>query len=153
MQLQDVVLKQTQPLRIAEASERAPGFGDALRPVFQRLWPQVVQRIERPGLPVAYYTDLADDGSVVLHTGFELEPGAQIDEDGGVTVVDLPVIEVASVVHRGSMEEIEGVYEALVRWIEDSGLRMDGLSRELYLQLVESDPSACVTELQMPVAH
>jgi DNA-binding transcriptional MerR regulator len=152
MELQDVVLKQTQPLRIAEASDRAPGFGEALRPVFARLWPKVLDRIERPGMPVAYYADLADDGSVVLHTGFELGD-AGVTEGDGVTVVDLPVIEVASVVHHGPMEEIESAYEGLVKWIEDSGLRIDGLSRELYLELNMNDPSASITELQMPIAH
>jgi DNA-binding transcriptional MerR regulator/effector-binding domain-containing protein len=152
MKLQDVVLRPTQPLRVVEASDRAPGFGDALRPVFERLWPRVAQHIDRPGIPVAYYTDLADDGSVVLHAGFEVGE-AKVDEGDGVRVVDLPVIEVASVVHRGSMSEIESVYEGLVRWIEDSGLRVDGLSRELYHELKPDDPAASVTELQMPIAH
>jgi DNA-binding transcriptional MerR regulator len=153
MKLQDVVLKQTRPLRIAEVSDRAPGFGfENLHPVFERLWPKVLERIERPGMPVAYYDDLADDGSVVLHTGFELGD-AGVNAGDGVTVVDLPVIEVASIVHHGQMEEIESAYEGLVRWIEDSGLRLDGLSRELYLEMSEDDPSGSVTELQMPIAH
>jgi DNA-binding transcriptional MerR regulator len=152
VEMLDVVLKQTQPLRIAEASDRAPGFGDALRPLFERMWPKVLGRMERPGMPVAYYEDLADDGSVVLHTGFELSDGRVIEGDG-VTVVDLPVVEVASLVHHGSMDEIGSTYEGLVRWIEDSGLRLDGLSRELYLEWNENDPSGAVTELQMPIAH
>ena len=153
MELQDVVLKHTQPLRIAEVSGRAPGFGfENLNPVFARLWPRVLDHVERPGMPVAYYDDLADDGSVVLHAGFELGDTRVVEGDG-VTVVDLPVIEVASVVHHGLMEEIESAYEGLVKWIEDSGLRIDGLSRELYLDVSEDDPRGSVTELQMPVAH
>jgi DNA-binding transcriptional MerR regulator/effector-binding domain-containing protein len=152
MKLQDVVLKQTQPVRMAEASDRAAGFGEALKPVFERLWPRVLTRVARPGTPIAYYDELSDDGSVRLHTGFDIVD-QDVQEGDGVTVVELPVIEVASTVHHGSMEEIESVYEALFRWIEDSGLRMDGLSRELYLHLDPQDPAASVTELQIPIAH
>jgi effector-binding domain-containing protein len=51
------------------------------------------------------------------------------------------------------MDDVEPVYESLVRWIEDSGLHLAGRSRELYLQCHEEDPSANVTELQMPIAR
>ena len=70
-----------------------------------------------------------------------------------VAIVDLPVIEVASLVHRGGMENIGETYEALVRWIEDSGHRVTGYSRELYLEWDDDDASKCVTELQMPIAR
>ncbi len=60
------------------------------------------------------------------------------------------MIEVASVVHRGGMENITVVYEDLIRWIEDSGHRLAGYSRELYHEMDADGPS--VTELQMPVA-
>lgn len=53
-------------------------------------------------------------------------------------------------VHRGSMEAIGPVYEALIRWIEDSGLRLAGCSRELYHEMGPEGLS--VTELQIPVA-
>ena len=70
----------------------------------------------------------------------------------GVRIVDLPVVEVASVVHRGPMDTVVAVYAALVRWIEDSGYRLDGRSRELYHEWHPEDPARSVTELQMPVA-
>ena len=67
----------------------------------------------------------------MVHAGFDV--GGQAVGDGdGVRVVDLPVIEVALVVHRGSMDTVP-VCEALVCWIEDSGYRLAG--RELYLEL------------------
>lgn len=58
-----------------------------------------------------------------------------------------------SVVHHGSMKDIVPVYEALVQWIEDSGYRLAGRSRELYLEFDEDDHSRNVTELQMPIAR
>jgi hypothetical protein len=38
-------------------------------------------------------------------------------------------------------------------WIENSGLRLAGRSRELYLEFDEANQSRNVTELQMPIAR
>jgi effector-binding domain-containing protein len=57
-----------------------------------------------------------------------------------------------TVVKRGSMDNVGPVYEALVRWIYDSGNKLGGRSRELYHQWDYANPAAGVTELQMPVA-
>ena len=152
----DVAIKMTEPIRIAEASGAAPGFGhENLNPVFQRLVPVVLGHLgragARPGIMVAWYGEPAEDGSVVLHAGFTIADQF-VPDGGGVHVVDLPSIRVASVVHRGSMEDIASVYEALVRWIEDSGNTLAGRSRELYHEWNESHPERSVTELQMPIA-
>ena len=152
----DIVLKSTQPLRIAEIAELAPGFGsENLGPVFMRVLPEVFAHLEatdaEPGIMVAWYEELSDDGTVVLHAGFEIDDQA-VAGAGRVRIVDLPVVEVASVVHRGAMDNVVPVYEALVRWIEDSGYRLDGRSRELYHDWHPDDHARSVTELQMPVA-
>src|SRR5436305_1421879 len=85
--------------------------------------------------------------------GFKLEQiGDLLAPSGeGIEILDLPVIEVASVIHRGDMETVTPVYEALVRWIEDSGFRLAGYSRELYHEMTADGSS--VTELQIPVAR
>jgi effector-binding domain-containing protein len=51
------------------------------------------------------------------------------------------------------METIVPTYVALVRWIEDSGYRMTGRSRELYHEWHDEDLTRNVTELQMPIAE
>lgn len=151
----DVVVKTTDPIRIAEASGEAPGFGDHLGPVFERLVPRVLGYVARsgarPGIMVAWYEGPADDGTVVLHAGFDVGD-QQLSDGDGISVVDLPRIKVASVVHRGTMDHIESVYEALVRWIEDSGYELAGASRELYHEWHDDQPERSVTELQMPIA-
>ena len=50
------------------------------------------------------------------------------------------------------MDDIGLVYEALVGWIEASGERLAGRSRELYLHWDDEHPDRSVTELQMPLA-
>lgn len=154
MSMQDVVVKYTDPLRLAESSALAEGFGPALESVFAGLFPEVISHLVNyevsPGLCVAYYEEPGDDGSVMVHAGFDVG-GADVPETVLVRVVDLPVIEVASVVHRGNMIQVGPVYEALVRWIEESGYRFAGRSRELYHESDRDDTSRNVTEIQMPI--
>jgi DNA-binding transcriptional MerR regulator len=136
MQSQDVVIKTTEPLRLAEANDVAQTLSpEHIGPVFKRLAPELAGRIQR-------------DGSVVVHVGFEI--GDQtVPAADGVDVVELPVTEVASVIHRGEMDGIAPVYESLIRWIEDSGYRLAGYGRELYLEMTATGSS--VTELQVPI--
>jgi effector-binding domain-containing protein len=151
----DIVIKSTDPLRVAEAVGTAAGFGPDLGDVLLRLYSQVGGHLERagvrPGMGVAWYEEPAEDGSVVVHAGSAVGDQRVTDGDG-VRVVDLPVIQVASVVHRGSMDNVGPVYESLVRWIEDSGYHLSGRSRELYLEWHDEDLDKNVTELQMPIA-
>ncbi len=152
----DVAIKQTDSVRIAEASGVAPGFGhENLNPLFQLLVPQILGHLARfgvrPGIMIAWYEEPSDDGSIVLHAGFEID-GQTVPESDGVRVVDLPSVRVASVVHRGPLDNVVPVYEALVGWVEDSGYQLAGRSRELYHEWNDSHPELSVTELQLPIA-
>jgi DNA-binding transcriptional MerR regulator len=152
----NVVIKQTNPVRIAQATGVAPGFGsENLGPLFDKLLPLVADHVMRQGanlgITVAHYEDPDEGDGAVLHAGFDI--GDQdVTGNDQVTIVDLPVIDVASIVHRGPMENIGESYEALVRWIEDSGYRVAAYSRELYHEWTE-DPAGRVTELQMPISR
>jgi DNA-binding transcriptional MerR regulator len=150
----DIVVKTTDPLTVAEATGTASGFGPVLKQTFQEVVPRVLGHIMRvgaqPAMMVAWYEEPADDGSVVAHIGFEVGD-QRVPSADGVEVRILPVIQVASLVHHGSMEDVVPDYEALVRWIEDSGFRLAGRSRELYLEFHEDDFDRNITELQMPI--
>jgi DNA-binding transcriptional MerR regulator len=68
MELQDVVIKQTEPVRVAEAVGSAPGFGtENISPVFQPLCHQVLAYLERtgvrPGINIGRYEGPAEDGT------------------------------------------------------------------------------------------
>lgn len=152
----DVAVKTTEPVRLAEASAAAPGFGhENLDPLFKLLVPKVLGHLRRagarPGLLIAYYEEPADDGSVVVHVGFDVASQSVPDRDQ-VRVVGLPAIRVASAVHHGDMSDIASAYQALVSWIEDSGDQIVGRSRELYHQWDDQHPELSVTELQVPIA-
>jgi DNA-binding transcriptional MerR regulator/effector-binding domain-containing protein len=141
----DVVVKTTDPVRVLAESAVAAGFGhDNMSPVFERVVPAVLARLDgaQPGIMIAWYEEPADDGSVVVHAGFDV--GSQ----RVAGAVDLPPIRVASVLHRGGMEDIESVYEELVRCVADGGYEQTGYSRELYHRW---DDESKVTELQLPI--
>jgi DNA-binding transcriptional MerR regulator len=160
MDLQDVVIKQTQPIRAAEATAGGLTHAD-IGAAFGRLLPQVAAHLEaagaKPGISIGVYEDdggTVAEGEIVLHAGFEIGDQDVPDSDSDtVHVVDLPVIEVAAAVYRGGVEGIMGAWEALVRWIDDSGYRLVGDCRELYHEWDDHDPSKNVMELQQPIAR
>jgi DNA-binding transcriptional MerR regulator len=151
---QDIVIKQTQPLRVAEAIGTAAGLThEHIAPVFMELAPRVIEHLTRSGagttMMVGRYDEPREDGRVDVHVGFDIGDQA-VPVGDGIEVVELPVVEMAAVVHRGTMAGVGEVYERMIRWIEDSGHRLDGYSRELYLETDDGVPS--VTELQVPIA-
>lgn len=85
-----------------------------------------------------------------MHVGYEIG-NQSVRAGAGIEIRELPVVEVASVVHRGAIDGIAPVYEALIRWIEDSGQSIAGYSRELYHEMGVEGPT--VTELLVPIAR
>ncbi len=74
---QDIVIKPTQPLRVAEATGIAGGLDpEHLGPLFEQLAPMLGRKIAqagaRPGTMIGYYDEPDDDGSVGVHVAFEI---------------------------------------------------------------------------------
>jgi effector-binding domain-containing protein len=153
----DIVVKQTEPLRMAETRGVAAGFGhDNIGPIFEARLPVVWKRLVDAGVEprtcVAYYDWPDDDGQVVVHLGFEI--GDQdLADDGDVGVVELPGVEVASALHRGPLHDISDTYEAVIRWIDGNGYRIAERSRELTLAWDPQDPAKNIIEMQLPVVR
>jgi effector-binding domain-containing protein len=155
MNVQDVVIKKTQPLRVAEARGVAAALDpEHIGPVFLALSPRLIAHLQqagaRPGVLVHYYDEPADDGSVGVHVGYEIG-GQPVPPGDGIEVINLPVVKVASMVHRGGTDGIVAVYRALIAWIQNAGYRLAGSSRELYHEMTPRGPS--VTELQLPITR
>lgn len=148
-------MKRIEAMTIAELSARSDGFGPDIGKVLPPLYPALFERMERNGLvpvaaPIAYYDDAADGDGIIVHAGAPIRPPS--GEVDGVSIVELPAIEHAvTVIHHGSMDNVEDTYMAALEWIADRGLRTVGYSREVYLDCPE-DQSKWVTELQYAVA-
>ena len=156
MPADDVQVKQIPAVRVAELTATAASLEPAaITPVIRPLYAQLGSRLGRAGVTpvgpaIAYYEDGPDGDSVVVHATLPVnaEPGAGQD----FAIVDLPAIDrAATVLHRGSMDNVMATIQVLAGWIEDNGYRASGYPREFYLECPE-DTAQWVTELQEPIA-
>jgi DNA-binding transcriptional MerR regulator len=154
MPSEDVVVKSVPAVRVAELSGVAGGFNpEQITPVIQPLYEELMRRLAAAGVTptgpaLAYYVHLRD--GVEVHAGIEVDASASGPD---FDVVDLPAYEqVATILHRGPMDEVMPDVQALARWIDDNGYRTLGPSRELYLELPE-DQDLWATELQEPIVR
>jgi len=155
--LYDVVVKPLEPLRLAGLRERSPAFGnETLGPIFGRLFGDLHTRLARVGVSpagpaVALYYD-CDDADAPIDVVAAVPIGSQQVSATGVEVLDLPSVPRAvATIHRGPMNRVERGYEALLRWTEHTGERVDGYSREVYLDC-DHEPETWITELQFVLA-
>ncbi|MFG2330384.1 MerR family transcriptional regulator [Streptomyces sp. NPDC048604] len=152
MSTQDVVVKKIPAVRIAELSAVAASFGPHdIGPVITPLYEELCARLEAAGVTgfgpgLAYYEDAGrGDGSILVHAGMTVPAGTAVE---GVEVHVLPGIEeAATIVHRGSMENILPTVQNLARWIDANGYVSRHYARELYLECPE-DRSRWITEIQ-----
>jgi effector-binding domain-containing protein len=157
VEIHDVVIKKTQPMRIAEALADGLTHRD-LGPAWERLLPEVMSYLDtvsaNHGISAGTYEyqGSAEDYTITLHAGFDV--GDQnVRDSERVRVIDLPVVDVASLVYHGPMNGIPSAWEALVAWVEDNGYRLVGESRELYHEHDEENHVRHVTELQVAIGR
>ena len=157
MPINEVLIKHVPAVRIAELHAVADGYEpEAIASVIGPLYAQLCQRLDAEGLTpagpqIAYYEPVA--GGVVVHAGVPISVDPLILSNGSdddPAVVDLPPIQAASLIHRGSMDKADAVVQELAHWIEANGYRGTGYAREVYLQC-PPDPNLWVTEFQEPV--
>ncbi len=151
----DVQVKTIPAIRVAEISGVAAGFEpDSITPVIQPLYDQLIMALARDGIEpagpaIAYYQD-APGGGVFVHASIPVNAEPRAGHD--FSIVDLPQIEAATIVHRGSMDTVLNSIQTLSRWIEVNGYQSTGYNRECYLEFSD-DVSKWVTELQEPVVR
>lgn len=151
-----VSIKHIPPVRVAELPGEAAGFApEHIGPVIQPLYPELARLLTEAdvavtGPGIAYYED-SPDGTITVHACLPI--AAEPDEAYGFAVVDLPAIEAATIVHRGSMDTVVATDQLLARWVEAAGRRADGYPRELYVHCPPGALDEWVTELQTPVAN
>ncbi|MFI6998786.1 MerR family transcriptional regulator [Nocardia sp. NPDC050175] len=154
MPVHDVIIKSIPAVRVAELTAVAAGFEpEAISPVIGPLFEDICRRLEKASVPIigcaiAYY-DQREDGTVLAHAAVPVDLAPSDAHD--FTVVDLPAVpQAATIVHRGSMNEVLEPWQALGRWVDENGYRLSGPSREVTLVYTE-DPNGWVTELQEPI--
>ncbi len=151
-----VELKSVPSRLVAQVSAVAESWAPAdIGPVIQPLYPELMAALERAGVAMtgpstAWYDD-TPDGRVRVHATIEIgERPATDPTTAGFEVVELPVLDlVAAAIHRGTMDDCDTTYQALLAWIDEHGYRALGYSRE---QDIDCGPDrAWIVELQLPV--
>ena len=155
MPADDIQVKQIPAVRVAELTAAAASLEPAsITPVIQPLYRELGERLGRAGLTpagpaIAYYEDAPDGDGVVVHA--TLPVSADPGSGHGFQITDLPEIaQAATIVHRGSMDNVMATIQTLARWIDANGYRGSGYPRELYLEFPD-DQDKWVTELQEPI--
>jgi DNA-binding transcriptional MerR regulator len=155
MPADEVQVKRVPAVRVAELTATAASFEpESITPVIGPLYDELFGRLHRAGLAstgpaIAWYEDAPEGEGIVVHATVPVDADAAGVHD--FAIVDLPEIErAATIVHRGSMDDVMPTIQTLAAWIDANGYRSTGY-RELYIEVGE-DRDTWVTELQEPIA-
>lgn len=145
----EVVVKRVAATRVAELTALADSYASVdITPVIKPLYSRLCRSLDDAGVTpvgpaVASYEDRGD--GVLVHAAFPVP--AEASERSELSVVTLPAIEAATVIHHGAMDESDASLQLLARWIDANGYRSTGYAREVNLEC-PPDPAQWVTELQ-----
>ncbi|MFJ9678073.1 MerR family transcriptional regulator [Streptomyces sp. NPDC101194] len=159
MPADEAAVKSIAAVRVAELTGTAAGFEpEHITPVIGPLYDRLLPLLGTVGLGpsgpgIAYYEDAPEGGgAIVVHAGVTVSAPVGPLGDTGITVVELPPFEAATIVHRGSMDGVLPTAQTLARWIDANGYRSTGYAREISLECPD-DRDEWVTELQEPVTR
>lgn len=151
----DVQIKMTEPETVAYVQMK--GSYDQIPSAFAKLYGWIAERGLRPsGPPRAVYVDPPETAGAEPSWEVQapVEDSAAEQECGpdgcGVKRVDSG--QVASTVFTGSYDRLAEVYEALQKWVDDMGFKMDGPPVEVYYSDPDDTPiDESITEIRFPV--
>lgn len=131
----EVELKPVPSRLVAQLNAVAESWApEDIGPVIQPLYPELIARLEQAGVAIAgpstaWYED-TDHGRILVHATLMIGERPNADPAPlGFEVVELPAIQlVASTIHRGTMDNCDDTYQALLTWIDEHGYRPIGYS-------------------------
>ena len=153
----EVQITRVPAVRVAELSAPIGGFEPQfISPVLGPLFDQLMCRLGSAGVPciaapIAYYEDAPDGDGLIAHAAAPIPD--DVDPGEGLVVTELPEISAASILHRGSMDNVMPTIQTLGRWIAAHGYQSAGYNREVYHRYGEGMPEPWETELQEPVTE
>ena len=139
MPTEDIAIKRIPAVRVAELTgRRAAGFEpESIGPVISTAYDELCRRLDRAGVVPNGPADCllrGRPGRRRCSSTPQLPVGADVRDDHDFAIVDLPEIEqAATIVHRGSMDNVMSTIQTLARWIDANGYRSAGYNRELYI--------------------
>ncbi|MDW8800314.1 MerR family transcriptional regulator [Clostridium sp. A1-XYC3] len=149
----DVVLKQLETIKVAAVRDIIPGYSKQCN-----LWGELTAHLEANNAKIIapcraiYYDPGYKESDVDIEVMSCI--ASNVPETDRIKVKELPYVESsACVIHKGSYENINMAYNALLKWIEENGYKIVGPNRELYLdgEWSTNNPEEYITEIQVPV--
>jgi effector-binding domain-containing protein len=152
MPVYDVISKKIEPLRVVSVRDIISTYSDVGN-LFNELFAYGgKQKAHFSGPPMAvYYDHEYRDKDIDVEAAVPIF-GA-IPTTKRINVREIPGAEQAAcLVYRGSYDNFNQAYMALMTWVETNGYQIEGPNREIYLQGPgQGAPSSYITEIQMPV--
>ncbi len=128
-----------------------PELGTYLSDMFQKAVGYAASAGAMNGVTLAVYHDEEWTGKDIDVTAAAVLT-KQIAESDGVSVCELPAVEVAYATHVGTFELLSNVYDIVIQWIEANGYKIVDAPREVYVKCTpDMKPEEYVTEIQFPV--
>lgn len=155
MSEQEVVVKQVEPIRVAALCEVVAAdatFADVVEGLFVRAGEVMDAAGLPPRTPVSWYVPgpSATEDTLRVHAGYVVSGDA-----AGLEVVEMPAVDVASVIHRGPMDGIGRAYQTLARWADARGDEFSGparCKRSVFLEASGDDQNDWVVDVQLELS-
>lgn len=150
-----VTKKKIEPVVVASVRDILSEFSGAeIGKMFQELVSFVMSSEAKPAGPtmMIYNDEDYKEQDADIEVAFQID--RIVPADGRIKIYELPRIDqAATIVFKGSYEEMGEAYNAVMFWVASNDYRINGLCRELYLVSPgdTNDPSQYVSEIQIPV--
>jgi len=150
-----VSLKTIKPITVASVRNVLPEFaGEEIGKMFQKLIGFVMSSDANPAGPtmMIYNDEDYKEEEADIEVAFQIDK--VVPTEGRIKIYKLPRIDqAATIVFKGSYEEMGEAYNAVMSWIAFNYYRINGLCRELYLVSPgdTDDPSKYISEIQIPI--
>ena len=152
--MSDISVKFFMPMKVASTEKKGPR--EEMGKVFEQI-SQVLKekKVKLAGTPMALLHEDAK-GIDLQKAHFEvcLPISGKVKGEGEIKGKELERGAFACITHSGPSEKLPEAYQELLKWIEENGYRIVGVSREVHLKgMGESggQPQECIIELQFPV--
>lgn len=151
---QEVILKDIDVqtvLSLRYIAENPMALGEMLGKVYPALFGQGIMPISAPG--TVYHDEEFHMENIDVEIIYPVSPdtsAVKVSDDLSMTPRELPAIQAASIIHKGSYDSLPNSYTAIGQWIEKNGYTITGAARELYLSSPD-DADGAITEIQFPI--
>ena len=157
----DVILKSVPAQHFLALREVLPGMR-AIRHLVKHLYnvvPSVVGHNSLGTIAIVVHAPVYDPEALDVEIGYLLTGKApesvRLSEERMLTVRELPAIDtMATLAHIGRVSDSHSGYGKLGTWIEQKGWQINGVGREILMQLpLASEEAEAVIEIQLPVSR